>query len=516
MKKIIAVALCIIMMVSMMSFNFAVSAEEYGLMSDVYVSPSGTDRATGLENDPCTLARAMTAVKDGGTIHISGTVVVPAGFSFNKAVTIVGSNKATDILDLSAMPEAFNLGADVAFDYVTLKFGSAHKMCANGFTLVVGANCATSGAVGIYGGAYQQSVLGDTNVTLLSGNYTEVYGGGYQGAIFGNTNVVVGGTANVHNSNSTEFVYHIFGGCYGSEVNGNTYVWVGGNANPDCTWTNHDSNLYYIFGGGYNCQINGSTTVVLADNAEANYIYGGMCGSNTTITNGSNVYITGGYSMSVNGGSLGCDQGAGYQETSKINIVMTDGEIQQLFGAGKDADFTGDVTIKLLDGEISRRVFGGCYNEYSITKGWLDDAYVNGTITLVIGDDADVSFAYNDGASSDHALSAQSRRSSVASSENGVVIFTSDTAKSNNALKTGTVAGGDACKSQYVDANVIPAGDANLDGEVTNADVLAVMQNIYSPEKYPLLVESIADVDGESGITSVDLLVIYQNIYNAN
>ena len=506
MKKIIAVILCIMMIISMMSFNLAVSAEEYNLMSDVYVSASGTDSATGLENDPCSLARAYVLVKDGGTIHVDGTVVVPEGFSFNKNVTIVGDDKSTDVLDFSTMSGAINLNGDTTFDYVTLKFAD-HAIYANANALVVGENCATIGTVSVYGAGNGGSVVGNTSVTLLSGKYSKVYGGGHLCVVEdGNTSVIIGGTADVKT---------VHGGGYGNRVNGNTYVWVGGNANPDCDPALHEGDVYYIVGGAYSGIVEGSTTVVFTGNARANYIIGGMDGEDQYIGQGSNLYITGGKAMSAYGGSAGKDQ------MSDVNVVMTGGELEQLMGAGSGrtdvaVGLTGDVTIKLLGGTITRRVFGGCYNDYSITKGWLTSGYVDGTITLIIGDDAKITFTYNDGLSSDHALSAQSRRSSVAGNENGVVIFTSNTAKNNNSLKTGTVAGGNACKTQSVDANVIPAGDANLDGEVTNADVLAVMQNIYSPEKYPLFVDSVADVNTDNDVTSVDLLIIYKMIYNAD
>ena len=507
MKKIIAVALCIIMMVSMMSFNFAVSAEEYELMSDVYVSASGTDNAPGLENDPCTRARAYVLVKDGGTIHIDGTVMLPDNFNFgsyNKSVTIIGDNTSSDVLDFSNMPESINLGADMTFDYISLKF-NGHSVYANAHALVVGNNCATEGTVSVYGGGNGGSVNGNTSVTLLSGKYYKVYGGGNLCVVDGNTRVIIGGTADAIN---------VHGGGYGNRVTGNTYVWVGDNANGDCTVTDH-SGSYYIIGGAYSGIVEGSTTVVFTGNAQANYIIGGMDGADQYIGEGSNLYITGGKAMSAYGGSNSKDQ------MSDVNVVMTGGEIEQLIGAGSgrsgvDVGHTGNVTIKLLGGTITRRVFGGCYNEYSLSGGWVTSGYVSGTITLVIGDEAKITFTYNDGLSSDHALSAQSRRKNVASDEEGVVIFTSDAAQKNNSLKTGMVAGGDACKSQYVDANVIPAGDANLDGEVTNADVLAVMQNIYSPEKYPLFVDSVADVNTDNDVTSVDLLIIYKMIYNAD
>ena len=516
MKKIIAVALCIIMMVSMMSFNFAVSAEEYGLMSDVYVSPSGTDRATGLENDPCTLARAYVLVKDGGTIHIDGTIVVPADFSFNKNVTIVGDDAATDVLDLSAMPEGINLGGDISFDYVTFKTSGYNIIAAYGHTLLIGENCATDGSIGIYGGGYKITTVGDTNVTVLSGAYAEIYGGGHLGAIIGDTHVTVAGTASVFRAGNIR--YNIYGAGYGSSVEGSTYVLVGGNANrSSCSFTenSHDSNVHYVFGGGYNCDITGSTNVRVTDNATAHYIVGGMHGDPETfsgnIDNGSNVIIDsdGVRVYGIYGASLRNDQG------SDANVIMTKGTVSQIIGASSGANHTGNVNVMILGGKVTRRIFGGSYNDWSFS--WASSYYVDGLITLTIAEKANVQIDLNQ--SDDNAFTAHSRRSSVAQEEDGVVVFTSEEAKNDylNAFNTGAsiVGTGKPAYDSY-SVKALLAGDANLDGEVTNADVLAVMQNIYSPEKYPLFVDSVADVNTDNDVTSVDLLIIYKMIYNAD
>ena len=519
MKKIIAVALCIIMMVSMMSFNFAVSAEEYGLMSDVYVSPSGTDRATGLENDPCTLARAYVLVKDGGTIHIDGTVVLPEGFKFSdyeKAVTIVGDDKASDIIDFSAIPDNIILGGDTAFDYVTLKFSENNTVYASGYALAIGENCATINEIYVYGGKTQNGVVtGDTSVTLLSGTYKGVYGGGYISTVKGNTNVVIGGSANV-NGTANEIKHQIYGAGYGGTVEKNTYVWLGGDANrATCSFdeSSHDSNIHYVFGGGFNCNILGSTNVTVTGNAIAHYVYGGMHGDPENfhggIKNGSNVIMTGGRVYGIYGAS------ARNTQNSDVNVIMTGGTVSQIIGGASGSNHVGNVNIKLLGGTVTRRIFGGCYNDWSFS--WKSDYFVNGYITLTVGEKKDVTIALNQ--NDDNAFTAHSRRGTVANEEKGVVVFTSSEAEADYIGKFNTgsslVGTGKPAYDSY-SVKAFAVGDANLDGEVTNADVLAVMQNIYSPEKYPLFVDSVADVNADNDVTSVDLLIIYKMIYNAD
>ena len=511
MKKIIAVALCIVMIMSVMPFTFAVSAEEYGLMSEVYVSASGNAHASGLANDPCTIERAFVLVKDGGTIYLDGTVAVSEGFSFYKGVTIIGDNKNTDILDLSAMPGSINLSGDTAFDYVTLKFAD-HAIYANGNALTVGENCATVGTVSVYGAGNGGSVEGNTSVTLLSGKYNKVYGGGNLCVVEGNTSVIIGGTADVKT---------VHGGGYGNRVNGSTYVWVGGNANPDCDPTLHEGDVYYIIGGAYSGIVEGSTTVVFGENANANYIIGGMDGADQYIGQGSNLYITGGKAMSAYGGSAGKDQG------SDVNVVMTGGELEQLMGAGSgradvEVGLTGNVNIKLLGGEVSRRVFGGCYNEVDLHGNWTTTCYVDGEIELVIGSGVDVTFTYTGGYianGNDHALSAHSRTNSIPLNDKGkpvekaTILYVDEPAmnKHSKNVKSGPNAG----TAAYDSVQVLSAGDANLDGEITNADVLVIMKNIYNAEANPVLVFALADVNGDGQITNVDLLKVYKQIYAA-
>ena len=53
-------------------------------------------------------------------------------------------------------------------------------------------------------------------------------------------------------------------------------------------------------------------------------------------------------------------------------------------------------------------------------------------------------------------------------------------------------------------------GDANLDGQVTVSDAVAVLQFVANQEKYNLGPQGIinADIDGFSGITGSDAIVI--------
>ncbi len=59
-----------------------------------------------------------------------------------------------------------------------------------------------------------------------------------------------------------------------------------------------------------------------------------------------------------------------------------------------------------------------------------------------------------------------------------------------------------------------PHGDVNLDGSVTNADVLMIYRYIYDPNTYPVPDFEISDVNCDEKITNADVLEIYRYIYD--
>lgn len=272
----------------------------------------------------------------------------------------------------------------------------------------------------VYGGGTGGTINGNTNVTV-AGNavVVELYGGGTAGTVNGNTNVTVAGSADVKS---------IYGGGKGGTVKGNTYVTVKESANAaKCDPTDHDM-TYKVFGGGVGGAVEGSTNVIFTGSAEANYIFGG-CNENGTVgtatdaTHTTNVTMAGGNVYGIYGGAYRVEQNCG------ANVTVKGGTVYQVFGGSEDTDLTGDVNVKLYGGTVKRRVFGGCYNEWSVF--WESSAYVNGNITLFIGSNADLPL----NSENDNALSAHSRRDSVASDEHGIII----TAKStyNGDLNTG-------------------------------------------------------------------------------
>jgi len=48
---------------------------------------------------------------------------------------------------------------------------------------------------------------------------------------------------------------------------------------------------------------------------------------------------------------------------------------------------TGNTYITLLGGDVSRRVYSGCYNNYELFSGWETNNFVTGTTTLAVSPD---------------------------------------------------------------------------------------------------------------------------------
>ena len=211
-------------------------------------------------------------------------------------------------------------------------------------------------------------------------NRIRVYGGGQVGSTVASTDLkLYGGSYEA-----------VFGGSDGGTVTGNTNVVVGGNVNQGIT-PKHDATDYFVYGGVADT-VEGSTNVVFEGSAKAHYVFGGSYGGSATVLQGTNVYITGGTVSGVYGGS---NKGAEKSGTVSggVYVEMTGGTVDQVFGGNAASDMTGDVQVKILGGTVTRRIYGGCYNEYDLS--W-DSAYsVKGTITLTLSGNANLAQSYS-------------------------------------------------------------------------------------------------------------------------
>lgn len=362
----------------------------------IYVSSSGSDNNSGtVDLKLKTLDKALTIVENGGTIYLDGAIPVNSWNSHNKSATIIGGT-----IDFSAITEdTIEINDDVTFKSVTFKANSSISelfVFANGYKVTIGENCSWVNAnrLQIYGGGKAGTTVASTNLTVLSGTYLVIAGGSRKGVVLGDTKLYVGGT-----------------------VNSNIDV------------TDH-AGEHFIYGGGCGDTINGSTNVEFSDNAKVVYLFGGSTYSNgnAIIKKGSNIKITGGQGMSIYAGNRNCDVGSG------AKCQYDNGTFEQVFGGNERASLTGDVDLRINGGKITRRVYGGCYNDTTgiFNISFVSQHHVCGKIALSIGDDANIVFSSSD---PDRSIFARSRYNQDLESTS--LIFTGVTAYNNYKNKLG-------------------------------------------------------------------------------
>lgn len=291
-----------------------------------------------------------------------------------------------------------NKTRDLSTNQSFVVYGSGNKSIVNGSTnIYVGGNvnsefnvATETKATILYGGGSNSIVEGNTNI-IVEGNaqFNRIYGGGYQGTIKGNTNVTVRGNVN-HTMNGTSshtWYTVLFGGAtsYGTtegSVLGDTNVTIDG-----------DAQFTHVYGGGEK-----------PESAEADCITG-----NTYVhltKNAKNAKL-----MSIYGGSR-------YGTNKNTSVVMEAGEVEQIFGGSDRTSMTGSTDVRLLGGKVTRRVYGGCYNDYSLSGGWASQYYVEGNTSVAIGKDMTLKLS-----DTDHGIVAGSRYKADFADEVGTIVF---------------------------------------------------------------------------------------------
>ena len=373
MKKVISFIMAITLMVICLSMG----AVTHAASQEVTLSAGGS------------LADALAEVADGGTIKVEGTVAVTAApGTHNKNVTITGGE-----LDFSGLSGNVSLGDHITFENITMTFAAdrspAQAIYANGYKVKIGEGVTMPNAIRIFGGKSGGKVA-STNLTVLSGYYTQIFGGGNNSDVTGDINLYVGGNVNSGiNETSHSHTYCVYGGSYIAEGNSNT--------------------------------IGGTVRTVFTDSAKANYIYGGNGGSGTgTISGGIKLTVSGGSMMSVYGG------GPSGSLISDVKLLISGGTMEQVFGGSEGGAVTGDVAVDITGGTITRRVYGGCYNDYD--GSWTTSCYVTGKIVLTLHSGANITFSSS---SSDRAIYAHSRQKTLSGTEVSHLVFADSTAYNN-------------------------------------------------------------------------------------
>ena len=376
-KKIIGMLSVCAMALTLFAVNkmtTIVNAEENGQV--VYVSTNGVDSNIGTISAPFqTLEKALDEVVDGGIIVLQDTVTIDTWEKHNKEVSITGGTLqmtwSNDIV----------INDSVNFYNINLLVNSATNVYANGNSVTIGENVVWTGSptLELHGGGMAGTTVASTDLTVLSGTYKSIFGGSKSGTVLGDTNLFVGGTVN-------------------SDVDETDHA-------IDC----------FVFGGGNGDTIKGSTNVTFGGDAKVVYLFGGSNNANANIANGSNLNVTGGKGMSAYAGNRNVDAKSG------ANAVITGGTFEQVFGGNERASMTGDVDMRVIGGTITRRVYGGCYNDTS-GLSFSTSYYVNGEISLTIGN-ATIDFSSSE---PDRSIYARSRYSNDV--ENTQLVFANETA----------------------------------------------------------------------------------------
>lgn len=281
------------------------------------------------------------------------------------------------------------------FDDTTL-IVNGNSIYANGNELKVCKNVTFEGIVAeIYGGG-KESATWSTDLTLLSGNYKQIYGGSNQGMVLYDTNVVVGGDVNV-------------------------------NSDLDLSDSNHpDARIYNVYGGGLESIVAGDTHVTIQQDAQTSVVYGGGKGDNSKVNGTCYVNVNGGKVMGYYGGN--CE---GSDTAVKHTVItMIDGETEQIFGGSDRQSMAlegSSTNVIITGGEITRRIYGGCYNDgdWALLGGasYATEYFVKGNTTVTIGGTAN----YTATGKIEKAISAGSRHNVNHTTENAVLnIETSD------------------------------------------------------------------------------------------
>lgn len=364
-----------------------ITEDTSGLLDVAYVSASGSDSGDGSSARPfATLSKACNALNRNGKIIVKDSATYVEA---SKKITVEGETNAAVLM----LGSEINLKNDLTLTNITLNGSST--IYANGYALTVENSVSGTERLNVYGGGKSKNISGNTNITLLGGKYKNIYGGCYNGQVLGDSYVILGGTANS-----------------GDDIDdANTSTW------SPCM----------VYGGGNNGAVSGKTNITIKDNAVARYLIGSGTGSGGTVVD-TNICIEGGKVTGVYGGSIG----TALPDGTTTHITMTGGAAEAIFGGCKSVDLVGHTFIKLLGGQVTRRVYSGCYNEVSFGVGlsgvnttWSSLNHVKGTTNLSIG--PEVSLNTKDGLSEDNSVNvgvfAGSRMESQSDEEQNTIIY---------------------------------------------------------------------------------------------
>ena len=396
MKRIISAIILIAMLMTTALMVLPVSAA-----NEFTVSDKGAFNAV--------LRAAQVDGADRTIVINAGTTITPDSLNWPDAdVTVTVTGGGT--LDLSGVGRV-NLGCGLTLDNINVIFKNNEYLFANGhpFTITKNANVSYKDTADgdvvfrVYGGANSKDLDGDTYINIQSGIFTYICGGCNGGVVKGNTEVIVGTEGNVNNDTLVD-------------------------------WRGDENSGYRIIGGSGNTgTVEGDISLTVGQYAYADYVIGGNHDGGA-LYGMVNTYFSG-YAGSVYGANVQGENTQNQDSFCDVNLVILGGGARQVYGASNggmlgSAQDESNVCVKLLGGEITRRVYGGCYNEWSFV--WNSSYYVVGTVSVIIGSGVTLNLSDDYG---EDGVFANSRQATSSGSEEKRVIFVGAEAQSKHNSK---------------------------------------------------------------------------------
>ena len=333
------------------------------VLDTVSTCPLSLDTVYGGGNmapyDPTNTANTPSVNIIHGTVNkyvYGGGLGSSAVVTANPKVTIGYDASTMSSLVTSITASGYSLPASPQAMVIEDVYGGGDAAAVSGSTSVT-LQHAKSSVGRLFGGGNQAGVSATATVTVSDGLVNSgLYGGcNTSGNVGGDISVsVTGGTVGTVDTNSADGV---FGGGFGNgtSTTGDVAVTIDGSG----------VNIYGdVYGGSAKGNVNASgktTTVTLTSGTIHGDLYGGGLGDDTYAA-----LVKGAVQVTVNGGTVnnvfGCNNENGApQSTVQVNIEQTGSSmnVNNVFGGGNLAQYTGDPQVNVKNGTVSQNVYGG-------------------------------------------------------------------------------------------------------------------------------------------------------------
>lgn len=312
-------------------------------LADGTTATAYSDEFAGSYSENANLRDTVYLDPENGDDANAGTEDAPVA-TFAAAVKVAAYNATVVNKGVTTLPAYFGSGeADNTLTLTggTYKIGSRHSTLNSPVTFEnTTIQVPNYDNTEVWFAAGHKLVIKDT--VTMDGHFDSLYGGVYQTVDLERTDLEIY-AGNFHD---------IIGGSAKKYV-AETHITVGGNVNAALrSEAEGGSHNVGIRGGGVEGADTGDTYITFGGNAYAYMIYGGA----------------------VQSGTISGD----------THITMNGGECAQIFGGCDRVSMTGNTYVTVTGGTVTRRIYGGCYNEDN-----SQSFHVTGNTNVTIGKDLD-------------------------------------------------------------------------------------------------------------------------------